>query len=56
MKTEQKDCLDHEHVPEQPKKPYTGPQLTVYGTVEKITGQGTGLLKDTVLSGSVIIL
>lgn len=53
MKTEQQDRLDNDYVP---KQPYTKPQLTVYGTVEKITGAGGGLLKDGVLQGSQFIL
>ena len=40
---------------EQPKKPYTPPQLMVYGNVEQIT-QGTAAgTADPVIGGSVVI-
>ena len=39
---------------EQPKKPYTPPQLTVYGNVEQITQGGRIGIADGVLSGSII--
>jgi hypothetical protein len=39
---------------EQPKKPYTPPQLTVYGNVEQITQGGRIGVADGVLSGSII--
>ena len=40
---------------EQPKKPYTPPQLTVYGNVKQITQGGRIGVRDGVLSGGSII-
>ena len=42
-------------IQKQPKKPYTPPQLTVYGNVEQITQGLPGGTGDTVIAGSVII-
>ena len=52
MEYEKKDV--QEGVQESQKKPYTTPQLTVHGDVEKITGNlGTGA-PDAVLASGIV--
>ena len=42
MKSEKKELFGKNHAQQQLKKPYTTPNLTVYGTVDKITEAGPG--------------
>jgi hypothetical protein len=51
MKSKEKDLVMKKGVQKQPKKPYRTPQLTVHGSVEKITGRSGGGSGDG-MSGS----
>ncbi len=54
MKSEKEDVFEKTDMKDPTKKPYRTPQLTVHGTVEKITealGAGT---KDGVMGSAVL--
>lgn len=53
-KSQKKDMSEQQVVQGLQKKPYITPQLTIHGTMEKITGNTGLLLTDTLLTGSIL--
>ncbi len=55
MKSEEKDIGEKKDVrDQQPRKSYTTPQLTVHGTVDKITRALAGAGKDAVMGSGIL--
>lgn len=54
MKKEKTDGLNFEGEEKPTKKPYHSPQLTVYGTVEQITG-AIGPFTSDGMTGSILL-